>query len=82
MKILRVNMNKLEGHYENLPEEWKLVGGRGLIAKIMNKEVPPTADPLGAEKQAHYCGGPIGWNPGSSARKNLGRREEPSHFGD
>lgn len=59
MKILRLNMNKLAGHYENLPEEWKLVGGRGLIAKIMNKEVPPTADPLGPENKLIVAGGPL-----------------------
>ena len=59
MKILRLNMNKLAGHYENLPEEWKLVGGRGLIAKIMNKEVPPTADPLGPENKLIIAGGPL-----------------------
>lgn len=59
MKILRVRMDKLEGHYENLPEEWKLVGGRGLIAKIMNQEVPPTADPLGPESKLIIAGGPL-----------------------
>jgi aldehyde:ferredoxin oxidoreductase len=52
-------MNKLEVHYENLPEEWKLVGGRGLIAKIMNKEVPPKADPLGPENKLIIAGGPL-----------------------
>ena len=59
MKILRADMNRLEGHYENLPEEWKLVGGRGLIAKIMNKEVSPTADPLGPENKLIIAGGPL-----------------------
>lgn len=59
MKILRVDMNKLAGQYEDLPEEWKLVGGRGLIAKIMNKEVPPTADPLGADNKLIIAGGPL-----------------------
>jgi aldehyde:ferredoxin oxidoreductase len=59
MKILRVNMNKLEGCFENLPDEWRLVGGRGLIAKIMNREVPPLADPLGIENKLIIAGGPL-----------------------
>ena len=59
MKILRVNMNTLEGSFENLPEEWKLIGGRGLVAKIMNKEVPATADPMGPENKLIIAGGPL-----------------------
>ena len=51
MRILRVNMTQLKVAYEELPEEWRLIGGRGLIAKIMNLEVPPDTDPLGAENK-------------------------------
>ena len=59
MRILRVNMSQLKVAYEELPEEWKLIGGRGLIAKIMNKEVPPDVDPLGAESKLIFAGGPL-----------------------
>ena len=59
MRILRVNMSQLNVAYEELPEEWQLIGGRGLIAKIMNKEVPPDADPLGAENKLIIAGGPL-----------------------
>jgi len=59
MKILRVTMGKETVTYEDLPEPWKLIGGRGLIAKIMNKEVPPDADPLGPENKLIIAGGPL-----------------------
>lgn len=44
---------------ENLPDEWKYLGGSALIAKIMNKEVPPTADPLGNENRFIVAVGPL-----------------------
>jgi len=52
-------MGKLKIAYEELPHEWLLIGGRGLIAKIMNKEVPPTADPLGADSKLIVAVGPL-----------------------
>ncbi|NVM29923.1 MAG: iron-containing alcohol dehydrogenase [Candidatus Helarchaeota archaeon] len=48
-KILRIKMGTLEVTFENLPDSWRLIGGRGLIAKILNKEVSPKCDPLGPE---------------------------------
>ncbi|MBA7561823.1 hypothetical protein ES708_03466 [subsurface metagenome] len=59
MRILRVNMERLEAVYEDLPREWRLVGGRGLSAKIMNNEVPPDADPLGPANKLIIAGGPL-----------------------
>lgn len=59
MRILRVNMTQLKVTYEELPEEWWLTGGRGLIGKIMNKEVPPDTDPVGAENKLIIAGGPL-----------------------
>ena len=44
---------------ENLSQEWKYLGGSALIAKVMNKEVPPTADPLGAENHLIVAAGPL-----------------------
>jgi aldehyde:ferredoxin oxidoreductase len=57
--ILRVNIKQKKVSFEKLPEEWKLIGGRGLIARIMNMEVPPRADPLGAENKLIIAGGPL-----------------------
>lgn len=59
MKILRVNMQQMKITCEDLPEEWKLIGGRGLIAKIMNQEVPSDVDPLGADNKLIIAGGPL-----------------------
>ncbi len=50
-KILRINMTNLTVAAEPFPEEWKLIGGRGLSAKILLKEVDPTCDPLGPDNK-------------------------------
>ena len=50
-RILRVNMTDLTVKDEPFPEEWTLVGGRGLSAKILLKEVDPKCDPLGPESK-------------------------------
>ena len=59
MKILRVNMTTLKTSFEALPEAWKMIGGKGLIAKIMNREVPPGVDPLGPENKLIFACGPL-----------------------
>ncbi len=59
MKILRVNMSNLETKFEDLPEEWKILGGRGLTAAILSKEVSPDVDPLGPEAKLVIAGGPL-----------------------
>ena len=57
--ILRVNMSQLKVIYEEFPEEWQFIGGRGLIAKIMNGEVPPDTAPLGAHNKLIFAIGPL-----------------------
>ena len=57
--ILRINMTELTTAYEDLPKEWQLIGGRGLIAKIMNKEVSPAADPLSSDNKLIITIGPL-----------------------
>lgn len=57
--ILRVNMSQPKVTREDLPEDWQLTGGRGLIARIMNREVPPEVDPLGAENKLVFAIGPL-----------------------
>jgi len=59
MKILRVDMKHETIRFENLGEEWKSIGGSAFIAKIMNKEVPPTTDPLGPENLFIVAVGPL-----------------------
>jgi aldehyde:ferredoxin oxidoreductase len=44
-RILRVDMSTLTTKEEPYPEEWVVLGGRALSAKIFLKEVDPTCDP-------------------------------------
>jgi aldehyde:ferredoxin oxidoreductase len=59
MKILRVNTSSLETRFEDLPQEWKILGGRGLSAKILNSEVPPDTHPLGPQAKLVIAIGPL-----------------------
>ncbi len=59
MKVLRVDMKNEKATFENLEEEWKSIGGSAFIAKIMNKEVPPSTDPLGPENLFIVAVGPL-----------------------
>jgi len=59
MKILRVNMSNVETKFEDLPDDSKILGGRGLSAKILNEEVPPGTDPLGPEAKLVIAVGPL-----------------------
>jgi aldehyde:ferredoxin oxidoreductase len=59
MKILRVDMSTLETRFEDLPKEWTALGGRGLSARILSKEVPPSTDPLAPEAKLVIAGGPL-----------------------
>ena len=59
MKILRVDMSKEKISFENLEEQWQAIGGSALLARIMNREVPPAADPLGPENAFLVAVGPL-----------------------
>ncbi len=59
MKILRVMLGDEKITFENLPEQWKYLGGSALLAKIMTQEVPPMADPLGPENHLIVACGPL-----------------------
>ncbi len=59
IKILRVDMSSLSATYEPLPDEWLFIGGRGLIARIMNREVLPYEDPLGPKNRLIFACGPL-----------------------
>ena len=48
-RLLIVNMTDQTSSYEPFPEEWKLLGGRGLSAKILTRDCDPTCDALGPD---------------------------------
>ena len=75
MKILRIDMSTQTSSFEDLPDDWKILGGRGLSAKILNKEVPPDSDPLGAEARLILANGPLaGTNAPSFGRMSVGAK--------
>ncbi|MDA8223988.1 aldehyde ferredoxin oxidoreductase C-terminal domain-containing protein [Desulfosporosinus sp.] len=57
MKIYRVNMSKLSFVAEEVPEDWKVLGGRGLTSVIVAKEVEPTCHPLGNKNKLVFAPG-------------------------
>jgi len=59
LKIVRVDMSEAKVTLEPLPEAYQIIGGRGLIARIMNSEVAPECDPLGAENKLIVAAGPL-----------------------
>ncbi len=59
MKILRVRMADERITSETGAEEWRYLGGSALIAKIMNSECSPLADPLGPENPLIVACGPL-----------------------
>ena len=73
MKILRVNMTKGTVVFEDLPQEWIILGGRALTAKILSQEVSPQVDPLGPEAKLIFACGPLaGTNAPSCGRISIG----------
>jgi len=46
-KILRVNMTTKEAKFEDVPEKYAALGGRGLNSQMVLDDVPPTCEPLG-----------------------------------
>lgn len=59
MKLLRVNMSTQVVKFEDLPERWKIYGGRFLCAKILNAEVPAQSDPLGPDAKLIFAASPL-----------------------
>ena len=56
-KIMRVNMAELKANIEEIPKEYQGLGGRGLTSGIINREVPPLTDPVGAENKLIFSPG-------------------------
>ncbi len=59
MQILRIDMSTLTSSLEELPADWKILGGRGLSAKILTAEVPPGIDPLSADASIVFAAGAL-----------------------
>ena len=57
VKIYRVNMSNLSVVTEEVPEDWKVLGGRGLTSVIVAKEVDPTCHALGSKNKLIFAPG-------------------------
>jgi len=73
MRMLRVDMEGLRTWTEEVPKEYEILGNRGLIAKMMIKEVPPTCHPLGPYNKLIFASGPLaGTGVPTSGRLSVG----------
>ena len=75
MKLYRVNMSNLSFVAEEVPDEWKMLGGRGLTSAIVAKEVEPTCHPLGSKNKLVFAPGLLaGTMAGNSGRLSVGAK--------
>ena len=73
MKILRVNMGRLETNWEPVSAEYERLGGRALIAGMLLAEVPAQCDPLGPNNKLIFAPGLLGGTSlSSSGRLSVG----------
>src|SRR5215212_9141538 len=56
-QVWRVNVRVQTLKQEPVPESWKRLGGRGLLARILLDEVHAGCDPLGAENKLIFAPG-------------------------
>jgi aldehyde:ferredoxin oxidoreductase len=57
MKLIRVNLSDKSIKYENVPQSYAGLGGRGLTSVLVNAEVPPACNPLGPENKLVFAPG-------------------------
>lgn len=55
--VWRVDVRNQTLSREPVPDSWRRLGGRGLVARILLDEVPATCDPLGAENKLIFAPG-------------------------
>jgi aldehyde:ferredoxin oxidoreductase len=59
MKLLKVNMTAQSIAVEDLAEDYKGLGGRGLTSILINDQVPAACDPLGPENKLVFAPGTL-----------------------
>src|SRR5512147_2767092 len=73
--IYRVNMTNLTTTMEEVPEQWKKLGGRGLTSTIIAEEVKPTCHPLGKYNKLVFAPGLLSATPcANSGRLSAGAK--------
>src|SRR4030066_124016 len=56
-QVWRVNVREQTLKHEPVPDTWKRLGGRGLLARILLDEVDAKCDPLGAGNKLIFAPG-------------------------
>jgi aldehyde:ferredoxin oxidoreductase len=57
MKVWRINTRTRIVEISEVPANWERLGGRGLIARILNDELNPNCDPLGPDNKLIFAPG-------------------------
>jgi aldehyde:ferredoxin oxidoreductase len=57
LKLVKVNMTDRSVAIQDMPPEYAELGGRGLTSIMINREVPPTCDPLGPQNKLIFAVG-------------------------
>jgi aldehyde:ferredoxin oxidoreductase len=72
-KLLRINMTDRSVTFEDVPEQYKFLGGRGLTSTLIYNEVEPTCHPLGPNNKLVFAPGIVtGTAAPTSARISVG----------
>jgi len=72
-KILRVNMTDRTVTYEDVPEKYRYLGGRGLTSTLIHDEVDPASHPLGPNNKVAFAPGIVtGTAAPTSGRVSVG----------
>ena len=72
-KIIRVDMTNLSATVEDFKDDWKLLGGRALSAKVLLDQCDPTCDPLGPDNVLVFAPGTLsGTSAPTSGRISMG----------
>ena len=57
LRVWRADVGAGSVWQETVPARWQRLGGRGLIARVLLDEVPPTCDPLGPHAKLIWAAG-------------------------
>jgi len=75
MKFVRVDMSTGSVRTEDVPEAYRVLGGRGLTSLMINETVPALCDPLGPENKLIFAPGYFSGTPlVNSSRLSIGAK--------
>lgn len=75
MKLLKVDMTRKTVLYEEVPQAYLGLGGRGLTSVMIHTEVPPLCDPLGPENILVLAPGLLSGTPlANTSRISIGAK--------